>query len=65
MYTEKENDFECRCGLKFDEIYFVDFRCIDCYVDDYDLTCRECGYKGHHEEFTNYLCEACEERDVL
>lgn len=59
MYEKKEDEFECKCGLKIDEIDFIDFRCSICYIDDFEITCISCGFTNNHETFTNNLCAYC------
>lgn len=59
MYIEKEDEFKCRCGLKFDEIEFVDFSCLNCYIDDFEITCIICGFTDNRETFTNHICAYC------
>lgn len=59
MYNKKEDEFECSCGLRIDEISFVDFRCTICYIDDFEITCVICGFSGDQETFTNFMCTNC------
>ena len=61
MYAENENEvgLECtECGLKIDEIEFIDYRCRICFVND-ELKCILCHQTDGPDFFINYMCESC------